>query len=451
MEARSEEATRERAGRRRYHREDDRPSQIVAQRPGMKDERELETRAGETTPGGAPSSDLGHMLAVGLTGYFAFLDVYITQPLLPLLSRQYRASELAVSLTISAVTLAIALAAPLTGLLADRVGRKRVIVGGMLALAAPTILASQASSLASLVHWRFLQGLFVPAIFVVTIAYVTEEWKAKRAALAMSVYVVGTVLGGVSGRFFAGLITARWGWRAAFAALGLLTILGAALTWKWLPGARRFARAADWRSTLRAAAGHLRNPRLLATFAIGFNLLFALVAAFTYVVFELAAPPFHLGAAALGMVYFAYLPSLLFLPRAGRWTGRVGHRKALVAALAVTAAGTLLTLWPRLAPILAGLALCSGGLFAAQAAATGYLGIEARQARSSAAGLYASLYYVGGSLGGILPGIFWARFHWLACVALMLIAEALAVALAFRFWQARMPAAPAAGAVPEAV
>lgn len=402
-------------------------------------------------PAAEAGSDLGHMMAVGLTGFFAFLDVYITQPLLPLLAHQYRASEVAVSMTISAVTLAIALAAPIIGLMADRLGRKRVIVGATLALALPTLWASRAPDLAALVHWRFLQGLCVPGIFVVTIAYVTEEWPAKRAALAMSVYVVGTVLGGASGRVFAGLITAHWGWRAAFVTLGMLTILGAALTWRLLPGSRRFARRGDWRATARAAFGHLRNPRLLATFAIGFNLLFVLVAGFTYVVFNLAAPPFHLGAAALGLIYLAYLPSLFFMPGAGRWTGRVGHRRALMAALAVTAFGTLLTLWPRLAPILAGLALCSGGLFMAQAVATSYLGIEARQARSSAAGLYAALYYIGGSLGGVIPGLFWDRFHWVACVVLMLVADGLALALASRFWRSHPLPAPGGGAIPEAV
>ncbi len=381
-----------------------------------------------TTPG--PSQ----MWAVGLTGFCSFLDVYVTQPILPELAHRFAASPAAVGLTISAVTLAVAIAAPVVGILADRIGRKRLIVAALLLLAIPTWLAADAPTLATLVHWRFAQGLLVPGVFVVSIAYVTEEWADRRAAaLAMAVYVVGTVLGGVSGRFLTAVIAADWGWRTAFETLAGLTVIGGLAVWRLLPPAQRFLQE-DLRAAVHAAAGHLRNGRLLATFAIGFNLLFMLVAMFTYVSFHLAAAPFHLGAAALGLVYFAYLPSLAVIPSAGSWTGRVGHRRALIIALLATAAGAALTLWPALAPIMIGLAVGSGGLFVAQTAATSYLGVEAVTARSSAAGLYAAVYYVGGSLGGVLPGLFWQQLHWAGCIVLVLIADGIALFLGRRFW-----------------
>ena len=67
-------------------------------------------------------------LAVAFAGACAFLSLYATQPLLPTLERLFRAGKTAVSLTVTASTLGVALAAPLIGLLADRFGRKRVIV-----------------------------------------------------------------------------------------------------------------------------------------------------------------------------------------------------------------------------------------------------------------------------------------------------------------------------------
>ena len=67
---------------------------------------------------------LGCMLA----GMCTFLNVYDTQPLLPYLQRLYNTSAMAVSLTVSATIFAVALAAPFVGLLAESVGRKKVIV-----------------------------------------------------------------------------------------------------------------------------------------------------------------------------------------------------------------------------------------------------------------------------------------------------------------------------------
>ena len=99
------------------------------------------------------------ILAIFLCGSFAFLDLYCTQPLLPLLSRVFRASETSASLTISAPTFGVAISAALLAMFAERVDRKRMIVGSTIALAIVTVLTATAQNLYLLVAWRFLQGL----------------------------------------------------------------------------------------------------------------------------------------------------------------------------------------------------------------------------------------------------------------------------------------------------
>src|SRR5439155_18409760 len=61
---------------------------------------------------------------VVLAGFTAFLDLYATQPLLPLFARLFHASNFAVSLTVTAPTMAVAVAAPLVGRLGDLLGRR---------------------------------------------------------------------------------------------------------------------------------------------------------------------------------------------------------------------------------------------------------------------------------------------------------------------------------------
>ena len=102
-----------------------------------------------------------------LAGFTAFLGLYATQPLLPLLMRAFHATHFAVSLTVTAATIGVALAAPVIGRLADVVGRKRVIVGSAFVLAAATALASSSTSLLQFVAWRVVQGLATPGIFAV--------------------------------------------------------------------------------------------------------------------------------------------------------------------------------------------------------------------------------------------------------------------------------------------
>ena len=85
---------------------------------------------------------------------------------------------------------------------------------------------------------------------------------------------------------------------------------------------------------------HLRNPQLLATFAVGFNVLFTLVATFTYVTFYLAAPPFGLSPAQLSALFMVYLVGLLITPFGGIWISRVGSRAALIASVMAGIAGS---------------------------------------------------------------------------------------------------------------
>ena len=66
--------------------------------------------------------------AVVFAGFCAFLTLFAPQPLLPMLAREFRVSAAAISLVVSASTLAVAMAAPFAGVAADRFGRKRVIV-----------------------------------------------------------------------------------------------------------------------------------------------------------------------------------------------------------------------------------------------------------------------------------------------------------------------------------
>jgi predicted MFS family arabinose efflux permease len=82
-------------------------------------------------------------------------------------------------------------------------------------------------------------------------------------------------------------------------------------------------------------------------------------------------------------------------------------------------AGLLLTLVGSLPVVIVGLAIFSSGVFVAQAAATVQTGAIAGRARSAAAGLYVTFYYLGGSVGATLTDWFWRRAAWPGCVALL--------------------------------
>jgi predicted MFS family arabinose efflux permease len=354
-----------------------------------------------------------------LAGVCTFLSVYCTQPLLPLLREVFHASELQVSLTVSATILATAFTAPIIGMIAERRGRKKVIVPSLFLLTIPTALVATATSLHALIFWRFAQGIFVPGVIAVMLAYVNEEWAGRGVGRAMSAYVSGTVLGGFLGRFIVGVTATHWHWRGGFAVLAALNLAGALVVRSWLPPAKNFVRAEHLSQVLDQAREHLRNPRLLANFGMGATVLWALVGCFTYVNFYLAGAPFHLNSAQLGSIFFVYLFGVVVTPQSGRFLDRFGFRHTTVLYCAMMIVGLLLTLIPSLPVIIVGLAIFSSGMFVAQAAGTVQTGAIAGRARSSAAGLYVTFYYLGGTIGATVTDWFWHWAAWPGCVALL--------------------------------
>ena len=377
----------------------------------------------------------GALTALFVAGFSTFLNLYATQPLLPHFREVFRASEVMVSLTVTAPVVAVALMAPLVGLLADTLGRKRVIVAAILGLSLPTVFAASASTLGQLIIWRFLQGIFIPGIIAVTMAYISEESPLHSVASTMATYVTGTVVGGFSGRFVCGICATHWGWRTAFLVLGISTLAGAAVTWQLLPRSTKFIRQSNAAASLKSLGSHLRNPELMATCSVAFNVLFCLVGTFTYVNFYLADDPFRLGTTALGTIFAVYLIGAVITPVAGCLLDRIGFRRGMVGATVLSVAGILLTLIRMVPAVVAGLALCATGAFICQAAASSQVGKAAGKARSSAAGLYVALYYLGGCVGSIVPGFLWKEAGWTGCVALTVGMQAIVALVAHRFWK----------------
>jgi len=358
-------------------------------------------------------------VATMLAGMCTFLNMYSTQPLLPLLRETFHASELEVSFTVSATILATALTAPIIGMIAERRGRKKVIVPSLFLLTIPTALVATSTSLRALIFWRFAQGLFVPGVIAVMLAYVNEERAGRGVGRAMSSYIKGTVIGGFLGRFISGVVATHWHWRSAFLVLAALNLTGAVMVRVWLPPAKNFVRAEHLRQVLDHAKDHLRNRRLLANFGMGSAVLLAQVGCFTYANFYLAAAPFRLNSAQLGSIFFVYLLGVVITPQSGRFLDRFGFRHTAVLYCTMMIAGLLLTLVKSVPVVIVGLAIFSSGVFVAQASATVQTGAIAGRARSSAAGLYVTFYYLGGSVGATLTDWFWHWAAWPGCVALL--------------------------------
>jgi predicted MFS family arabinose efflux permease len=352
-----------------------------------------------------------------------------------LLRELYHASELAVSLTVTIPSLGVALSAPFAGTLADRIGRRPVIVWSAFLLSFAALATATSATLGQLLFWRFWQGVFTPGVFAVTVAYINDEWRDVGTGRTVAAYISGTVFGGFCCRIISGLVASHAPWQYSFLTLGCLNLLVAIAVWTWLPPATRPHEPHSGVALPRAVLSHLRNRQLLASYLVGFGVLFSLVGTFTYVTFYLAAPPFGLRAGALGSIFFVYLAGVVITPLSGRAIDRFGHRAALAVAIVISSTGVALTVSHSLAMVVTGLAVCCSGVFIAQASASAFVGTAAKQNHALAIGLYSSFYYLGGSTGAAAPAPFYSWGGWPACAGFIAAVQAATVLVALLFWK----------------
>jgi YNFM family putative membrane transporter len=373
--------------------------------------------------------------AIATAGFCAFINLYSPQALLPELANEFHVGPSEISTLMTAGTLAIALTAPFTGALADIVGRKRLITAAMFATCIPTLLTIFVASVPQMIALRFLQGLLLPPIFTVAVAYIGDEWPAADVPRVAGIYISGTSIGGFCGRFIPGALADLIGWRAAYGVMAALTLIAAIVVAITLTPEKRFVPSGGLANSLRYMLKHLRDPRLLATYAIGFGVLFNFIATFTYVSFHLAAPPYLFTPTLLGALFLTYLASSPLVPWVGRGMALFGRRPFVLGIIALWIVGVVMLLAAPIAIILAGLTLCAVCGMLCQAISTGYVTMTAKEGRSSAVGLYATMYYVGGSAGAFLGGIAWTLGGWGGCVAMIFVMQLIIAAIVAIAWK----------------
>jgi predicted MFS family arabinose efflux permease len=376
-------------------------------------------------------------LAVTLAGAAAFVNLYAPQSLLPLLHEWLGKDAALAGLIVSSGTLGVALAAPFAGWLSDRFGRRRVIVTAALAVVVPAVFVGLAQSPAQLIAARFVEGLFLPGIFAVTVAYAGDEWPPDQSRAVTALYVAGTIGGGFCGRFVSGVVAEFAGWRWAFLVLAGMQLILALMIRAWLPPESRPRRSNQ--AAFAAMWLLLKRPALQGAYLTGFMLLFTLVGGFTYVTLRLAEPPFSLGPAALSAIFAVYLVGMTITPLSGRLLNRYGHARVLTLAWAIAISGLACTLMGWLPAVIAGLCLFSAGLFIAQTTATSFVAEAGGSLRAAAVGLYVTCYYLGGSVGGVLPAPVWERLGWPGVVVLLVIAGLISATVGWRHFRLPQP------------
>jgi len=341
-----------------------------------------------------------------------FIVMYLPQPILPVLGREFAVSPAIASLAVSLLIFGLAGASLVVGPLSDRYGRRTSLLVAGVALSATTIACAWAPTFSALLALRLTQGWAVPGITASTISYLSEEYPTSRTATLLGGYIAATVFGGLLSRLISGGLTTWFGWRWAFIFSGLLLLALVAFVRAFVAPSRNFRPTVDVRGAYRGMLAHLRRREMIGISLAGACLFFAFLGQFTYIPYHLERAPYELSPLHTGLVFLVYSAGIVSSPLSGAITRRLGARGAIGAGTVVAAVGMAGTLSPALPILIAALLTFCFGYFVAQSAATTYVATRAERERGSATAVYLAAYYLGGSLGATLPGTMWHLWGW---------------------------------------
>jgi MFS transporter, DHA1 family, multidrug resistance protein len=286
-------------------------------------------------------------------------DVYL--PALPALTRALGATMAQSQLTMSALMLAFGLAQMVWGPVSDRVGRRPVLLLGLLLYTLASGVCVLAADIHALLVGRVLQGAALAAAVVCARAIVRDVYEPAQGAQAMALALGGLGVIALAGPLLGGL-AATQGWRAPLllvALVGALTL--AFVAWR-VPEtlARRNPAATQWRPLLRNWFEIGRHPVFLAwalLVASTYGGLFTILAASSFVYIDVLGLSAAAYGASMALGSLSYIAGTLLCRR---WIERHGMAGTVVRggwftlaaglAMAGLAAAGVQTLWAVLLP-----------------------------------------------------------------------------------------------------
>lgn len=370
-------------------------------------------------------------LCIFFSGLSVFAQLYLFQPMLPMAAEHFKVSVGDTSLLVSSSTIGMALGLLFFAFKADSYSRKGLMTFSLISSALLTIISTWIPSLSLLIAIGIFKGFVVSGVSAVALAYLTEEVSAAVIGAAISMYLSGNTIGGMSGRILATILAGEIGWRNAVLVIGIESLILGVIFWKLFPESKFFnPQKTDYHLKVKQMKFFLTNPYMLRLYLIAALVMGVFVSVYNYLTFRLEAKPFSLSHFIIAFIFLMYIFGVFGTMTVGRLSRRIPPNTILKGSILSMLAGALLLLSENLYLLIFGLGLFTFSFFAAHTMASQMTALYARRGKSSATSIYWLFYYFGSSILGTGTGYLLHAYSWNVFIAFIAISVVAALFLA---------------------
>jgi DHA2 family multidrug resistance protein len=184
-------------------------------------------------------------IAVMMAVLLQVLDTTIANVALPHMQASLSATQDTINWVLTSYIVASAIALPISGWMADKVGRKRLLVWSVIGFTAASVLCAGATSLTEMVLFRAVQG--VCGAFLVPLAQATlfDINPREKHGQAMALFGGGIMIGPILGPVLGGWLTDSYNWRWVFLVNLPVGVICTLLLLRFLPKTAKHERRFD--------------------------------------------------------------------------------------------------------------------------------------------------------------------------------------------------------------
>lgn len=334
--------------------------------------------------------------------------MYATQPIQPLLAKQFNVSIIKASQFTAVIMLFLAISPIIYGYILEKVNVKKMLINSSIILFITNIFLGLATSYELFLFFRVIEALIVPAILTSLMSILANIDK-ENIKFNMSIYVASTVFGGLVGRIFSGFIATNLSYEFVFYSLSLAILVSI----YFISKLSYEGEATISKPKITDVMEILKDKRFLIIYFLMFCVFFVFSGVLNILPFRVKEISSNVSEFQISLLYLGYGMGILISLNSSKIVKFFKNElNTILFGLIFFLFITIFLIQENIIFIFLLIFLFCVGMFTVHTVSTGLANSMKESQKSLTSGMYLSFYYLGGALGSFLPSIIYEKFGW---------------------------------------
>lgn len=334
--------------------------------------------------------------------------MYATQPIQPLLAKQFNVSIIKASQFTAVIMLFLAISPIIYGYILEKINVKKMLINSSIILFITNIFLGLSTSYESFLFFRVIEALVVPAILTSLMSILANIDK-ENIKFNMSIYVASTVFGGLVGRIFSGFIATNLSYEFVFYSLSLAILVSI----YFISRLSYEGEATISKPKITDVMEILKDKRFLVIYFLMFCVFFVFSGVLNILPFRVKEISSNVSEFQISLLYLGYGMGILISLNSSKIVKYFKNElNTILFGLIFFLFITIFLIQENIIFIFLIIFLFCVGMFTVHTVSTGLANSMKESQKSLTSGMYLSFYYLGGALGSFLPSIIYEKFGW---------------------------------------